>query len=67
MKFEAYKKFKQTPYSIYLLNIERRKLGKSTELFPVELELFKTIEDAKNFASKGGLSEDEYKIIKWRI
>ena len=60
MKFEAYKKFKQTPYSIYLLNIERRKLGKSTELF-------KTIEDAKNFASKEGLSEDEYKIITWGI
>ena len=67
MKFEAYKKFKQTPYSIYLLNRERRKLGKSTELFPVELELFKTIEDAKNFASKEGLSEDEYKIITWGI
>lgn len=70
MKFEAYKKFQQTPYSISLLNIERKRFGKSrrvVESSPIEGKFFKTIEDAKEFAHKEGLKEDEYEIITWGI
>lgn len=70
MKFETYKKFKQTPYSISLLNTERKRFGNSgrvIESFSIEGNFFKTIEDAKEFANKEGLKENEYEIIRWGI
>lgn len=37
------------------------------ESLPIEKIRFNSIEDAKEFANKEGLKEDEYEIITWGI
>ena len=66
------------PYTIHLLNVDRGTVPvevvvggkimrgtKNTIKYPIESEVFKTKEEARNYAKQRGLKEDEYKIGEW--